>query len=381
MIAPISSGLFACALVAGLEDKQAFSEASTIAETGTTDATAVEAPNTDAGIMTDAGDAAQPVDVIQVVATGQGKPWDVAVDDGYVYWTNEGSNSVMRAPKAGGAPIAIELGQYEPHRLIVDPTSMFWHNANLADREGTDAGEELVEVARLPKALIGQDGGVDSLESMRGTSELKKLVVASVPDPYLWTTWDDKVRRLRRDGQGGGRDVMKNLTAQVPTAVAADAVNVYWFLQQPFQIWRSGKNFDVVGVDAGVAPIATLAGAPEIADMVADQDALYMVTTGGAVLKVPTPNGGAATQIGMGHAYPKAIVADDKYLYFTRSDANDAPGQGMVVMVAKSGTETRIIAQGLDKPRGLTVDKALNGSVTLYWVTYGDGMVRRIRVR
>jgi len=373
LVLAMSAGSVACALVAGLEDKQAFPDVSAREDAGANDARA------DGSVV---AEGSVPIGVVQVVATGQAKPWGVAVDDGYVYWTNEGDNTVVRQPKAGGTALVIARDQYEPHRLIVDPTNIIWHNTNLANRGGTPNGNnELIEIAQLAKTSIGQDAGPKIIEDTRNTSRLRSLAIATAADGFLWTTWDDQVKRYRRDDNQGERDVAMDPDPRGPTAIAADDVNVYWFFQQPFEIWRRAKNFDMQGVDAGSAAIATLLGSPEISDMVVDQEALYMVTSGGVVLKVPTPNGGIAEQLGTGHPFPKAIVADDQYVYFTRTSGDDAVGQGAVVMFAKSGKETKVVAEGLDKPRGIAIDQGVDGSTTIYWATYGDGMIRRARVR
>ena len=50
-------------------------------------------------------------------------------------------------------------------------------------------------------------------------------------------------------------------------------------------------------------------------------------------------------------------------------------------MIAKAGDETKVVAQGLDKPRGIAVDIGADGSRTVYWATYGDGTIRRVRVK
>ena len=65
-------------------------------------------------------------------ASGQVKTWSVAVDDSSVYWTDCGDNpaaqngKVLRAPKTGGAPIALAAGESCPTTLTVDADSVYY---------------------------------------------------------------------------------------------------------------------------------------------------------------------------------------------------------------------------------------------------------------
>lgn len=372
----VSAATAACALVAGLEDKEPF-PSDGAREAGARD----EGATGDGPVATDGSSSALP----EIFASSQAKPWGVAVDEAYVYWTNEGDNTVMRAAKVGGAPMVVATGQYEPHRIMVDSANVIWHNANLLDRQSGPAGAELLELATVPKSAIGNDAGATRIEDGRGRSKIRSVAIARDPDNHVWLTFNDKVRRFRRDNENDQRDVVTNLALQQPTAIAADGTSVYWFLQQPLELWSTVKT-----LDQGQGALFTrLSGTPEVVDMVADGAALYLVTSGGALLKVPTPRGdagalaegGAPSQVAIGHPFPRALVDDDVYVYFTRSSASDARGEGSVVMIAKSGAMTRVVAQGLDKPRGLAIDKGLDGSYTLYFATYGDGKIMRVRVR
>lgn len=365
----LGAGSIACAVVAGLEDKEAYP---TESEAAIGDGAVPDGRS----MPVDSG----PVGVPQVFAKGQAKPWGVAVDDGFVYWTNEGDSTVMRAPKSGGAPAMIAHDQLEPHRILVDGTHVIWHNTNLANHPLVDGGPDLLEIVDLPKSAIGTDAGLVKIQTTKVVSRLRDLAMTKAPDDQLWTAYDTRVTRYHRSSPQAARDVSRGLLAKQPSAVAVDDVNVYWFLQQPFEVWANTKNFDDGGADAGIL-IATLPGSPEIGDMVVDGTALYMVSTGGALLKVPMAGDGGSVQLATGHSFPKAIVQDDKYVYFTRSSGDDAAGQGVVVMVSKAGDETKIVAQGLDKPRGLALDVASDGAHVVYWANYGDGTIRRTRVR
>ncbi len=369
-----SAGAAACALVVGLEDKEPF-PASTDDAAGDGSMISPADAEPDGGAQL----------AVETFASSQAKPWGVAVDEAFVYWTNEGDGTVVRAAKTGGAPLVLARGQAEPQRIFVDATNIVWHAANTLNRSDDGTGQEVGEILRIDKQTITGDGGIlTKIDTSRETSKLRGMAFADVADNALWSTWNDQVRRYRRDSNGNQKDVVRDLQVQQPAAIAADNASVYWFLQQPSELWRIGKNFDQAGVDAGLGAIATLPGNPEVKDMVADGTALYMVTTGGTVFRVPTPaagagggGGGAPLALATNQPFPRGIADDATHVYFTRTSGDDAVGQGAVVMVAKAGNDTRVLVRGLNKPRGIAVDVAADGSRTAYWANAGDGTIKR----
>lgn len=367
----------ACAAVVGLEDKQPYAPADTATEGGPSSGDA-----SDAGAASDApaqGDAPSVIGLPETFATGQGKPWGVAVDEAYVYWTNEGDDTVMRAPKTGGAPTVLAHDQAEPHRILVDSTNVIWHNANFANVKKADAGTDVYEITSLAKTTIAQGGAPKKIEDVQTGKSARSIAIAKAPDDQIWSTWQDKLRRNNREDSNNGKDIVKPLNPREPTAVAVDDVNAYFFLQQPEQVWSVPKTADGGTTDAG-SPIATVANLVEVADMAADGTALYMVTIGGELLKLPTPDGGTATQLASGHPFPRSVVVDDAYVYFTHSAATETDTNGAVVVLAKSGGPATGLASGQNRPRGIAVDVAPDGSRTVYWATYGDGKIWRARV-
>ncbi len=364
----------ACAAVVGLEDKQPY-PAGAAADGATTNETA--APS-DAQPDTPS-DAPFAVGAPETFATGQSKPWGIAVDDAYVYWTNEGDETVMRAPKTGGAPAVIARDQVEPHRIVVDSVNVIWHNANLANVQAGDGGAMVYEITSLAKSAIDQGGAPKKVEDIQAGRKAHTIAIARAADDQVWSTWPDRLRRDKREDSTGGRDVVKPLSPLDPTALAVDDVNAYFFLQQSEQIWSVPKSADGT-TDAGRA-IATLDNLPEVVDMATDGAALFIVTMGGAVLRLPTPAGGAATTLASGQVFPHSVVVDDAYVYVTHSAGVETEANGAVVMLAKAGGAPIPVANGQSRPRGIAVDVTADGSHTVYWATYGDGKIWRARVR
>jgi hypothetical protein len=61
----------------------------------------------------------------------QASSYGIAVDANYVYWTlSTAAGSVMKAPLAGGGPVVtLASGQATPTNLVVDSTYVYWTNA------------------------------------------------------------------------------------------------------------------------------------------------------------------------------------------------------------------------------------------------------------
>ncbi len=75
----------------------------------------------------------------QVLAEAQDGPSSIAVDDGWVYWTNLLAGTVMRAPRQGGKALPLAVGQGQPSGIAIDDHSVYWTT------------RETGRVMRLPK--------------------------------------------------------------------------------------------------------------------------------------------------------------------------------------------------------------------------------------
>lgn len=62
------------------------------------------------------------------LASGQRRPYSVAVDATHVYWTNQGDGTVMKCALTGcdDHPTTLATGQNNPYGVAVDATHVYW---------------------------------------------------------------------------------------------------------------------------------------------------------------------------------------------------------------------------------------------------------------
>ncbi len=67
-----------------------------------------------------------PVPVIENI----NRPWDIIVDDEWVYWTSLGDSTVNQVAKSGGSPVVLASDQGLPWYLAQDELSIYWTNSS-----------------------------------------------------------------------------------------------------------------------------------------------------------------------------------------------------------------------------------------------------------
>jgi hypothetical protein len=235
-----------------------------------------------------------------VVAAGQGHPQGIVANGAQIYWSS--STSILSAAIAGGPVTTVAAGQAGPWGLAMGTGLLLWIN------QGT-----------YSKSF--HDGAVQGLQL--STAGLATLASAQYE----------------------------------PSAIAADAVNVYWadlgsgaILQAPLGSTGSGATTLVAGPAAG-APRA----------IAVDATSVYWTNSksNGAIMSVPI-GGGPVTTLASGQSYPYGVAVDGTSVYWTNS------GTGKVIAMALPNGAPQEIASGQSTPEGIAVD-----TNNVYWITHG----------
>ncbi len=278
----------------------------------------------------------------QVVASGQGGPAYVAVENGVVYWTNASAGTLMRANVDGTGRATIARGLGTPWVLRASGGRVYVANdstgGSVTARDG-DGG--------LAVDLSGPQA------SPRGLDVTSQYVFFGTEDPDAGS-----IQRVGVDGTG--------LTVLVPKTfgtkdVVTDGVNVYW------AAFGAGR-IEKVPIAGGPAAVVTKTIGPFGLAVFSN---LVFYTN-----HVPYDAGGSVGRVnddGTGDSIlapgdnPRAIAVDGNYAYWT----ND--GDGTVARVPVGGGAVTTLATGQTQPWGIALDDKF-----VYWCAKGAGLVLRV---
>jgi hypothetical protein len=108
----------------------------------------------------------------QSIATNQAKPYRVAVDDQYVYWTCQLGGAILRRRKDLSDTVVPILSAQGPTGLVVDSTHIYWFNSGdmsfyRSPKNDLSTKTRLYTMPDMPDELI--DGGARVYFSSRFT--------------------------------------------------------------------------------------------------------------------------------------------------------------------------------------------------------------------
>ena len=283
-----------------------------------------------------------------LLASGQTNPQSLAIDATNVYWVNAGpssppSGTVMKVAKGGGVAITLASGQNFPRSIAVDTTSVYWGGGGVLGLMKTPTG----------------GGSSTTLVPLALASAIARDAVN-----VYWTSLNTP-NSVEKVPLGGGTPTTIAPAQNLPFGIAVDGTSAYWANNEG--ALDAGA---VLKAPLGGGSVTTLASAAGPWGIAVDANNVYWANTGnGTVVRVPV-GGGAPTTLASGSG-AFSITVDAANVYWT-SGANP----GAVMKVPLGGGTITTLASGQSGPNGVAVD-----ATSVYWTnagtppSYADGTV------
>ena len=282
----------------------------------------------------------------------------VAVDDTYVYWSTLGSlkddhtwnddvaeAKIMRAKKDGSSIEALASGLYTPWDIAVDDMYVYWISVCGTFSDHKDGGKvELLEGVGCDRhyGLNGMDAGDIEVDSDNvywvnyDNSRLNVMnkITKEITDIDLGDTyWDIELQgdyiygldgednktflwRINKDGTGLTRKYLQNDTV---SSFSIDDVNVYWGVQLCF----SENSGNVMKMSLNEQTPSILASTWDCnsgpVDLTSDEDYLYWNTNFATFTQnlVSLPKQGGNPHVLAHNVFVSDIAVDSNGLFFT----------------------------------------------------------------
>lgn len=276
------------------------------------------------------------------LATNQAHPTGLAIDESYVYWTNQAPlGAVMRARKTGAAqPEIVAANQDSPFDIAVDDTNVYF---TATGGELPDAGQ----VLSAPKSGLRQ-GEAPTVLAAKQT----RPAGIAIHDDYVFWTAQGVVRSCHRLVPWTSGENVRD--PGVLHAIAADVSYVYWSNTTEQRIMYKGRYED----DGSVGHLLADTGSPP-RGVTAAKGLLYWAEEGGRIMKWNTVSLQATVVTKDDAAWD--VSADGADVYWTKFTKNEV----------RSLSSPLPLAPNEDGPYDIASD-----SDAVYWTDYGAGTVK-----
>ncbi len=283
---------------------------------------------------------------IYLVAEGQDRPFGIAVDDSHVYWSNEATAQLMRAPKAGGPPEELAVPDdnitYIPRYVDLTPDFVLASIPNPGSSQ-TNKGIPLVTVPKQGGSPAGL--GYPVSDGVHG-------IHAVGPFIYLAHGTTGTVERAYLSGEH----------TEVLASEVAGVQDVRLVGEDLFFCGNSGVG--VLPATGGTATYLASAEVPQGRSLTSDGTLLYVTTASGMVSIDPTTE--AVTEYANAQIGTMGIVVDGSHVYWVAS--GNGGNSGVLYAAEKlDPSSTTARASGLPVSHLLAQD-----DTTLYWTNRGD---------
>jgi hypothetical protein len=339
------------ALWAGCEDvPSANVDAAQDAPSGSADAPAVDAPMADGGSDGSAGGAT-------ILATSMYQPSDIAVANGFVYWTDYGvfdanandlNAAIRRVPTNGGAVETIVTGLRRPIAIAVSQGYAYW--------------------VRECETIFGcTDGAVNRVPIAGGSIE---PLVTNQPGPariavdsanVYWTNTGNMstTGTVMKLPLSGGTPQMV-ASGMIPFSLVIDANNLYWSDLGDYSV----RMLPITGG----TPTVLASQQPYARSIAINSSAMFIVNAGaqGFVAKAPLDGSGATTLVPLQHCL--GLTVDEQNVYFGRSLS---PSGGILRVPVVGGTPTMIAASSGG------AGPLASDDTSVYWID-GRGLILKV---
>ena len=288
------------------------------------------------------------------------RPWNLAVDDTYVYWSAPFNYQVGRADKKDGANVVLLASGtgsagFAAWGVALDANYVYWVNTSA--------------VLRCAKT-----GCANAPTKLTDTNASARYI--AVDDTYAYYT-ESSTMTLNRVLKAGG----------TPTAFAT-------FTEQPEHVVLD-SGYLYVTLDTSVARVAvangavqTLVKSPQVASpsyLTIALDKVYFTEFGdpGPVDFVATTGADAGFgAFALNQSIPFGITNDAQNVYWVAT-GNPSAANGKIMRCAKASCSPTPVATGQNDPKMI-----VNDGTALYWTnegnnstTYDDGAVMRLQLK